>query len=149
MKDIDVIDRRSLTWPSWACDKTFLCRQIYLTLGSNASVDWEAGYAESPGYVEVVGSGERFRLLVFIRSAEPCGWQTTGRMLVPDDVGFWRSLLARASCRCSGSAKGTWASAWGLLWRLTQYELLTIEDMAAKTNSNGDSLLRFCETRNE
>ena len=37
--------------------------------------------------------------------------------------------------------KGYMGISLGLLRRLTQYELLTIKDMAGKTNSNGESLL--------
>ena len=45
--------------------------------------------------------------------------------------------------------KGYVGISLGLLRRLTQYELLTIKDMGGKTNSKGESLLRYYEPDHE
>ena len=45
--------------------------------------------------------------------------------------------------------KGYVGISLGLLRRLTQYELLTIKDMAGKTTSNGEPLLRYYEPDHE
>jgi hypothetical protein len=45
--------------------------------------------------------------------------------------------------------KGYLGISLGLLRRLTQYELLTIKDMSGKTNSKGESLLRYYEPDHE
>jgi biotin operon repressor len=46
-------------------------------------------------------------------------------------------------------SKGYVGISLGLLRKLTQYEMLTIKDMAAKKNSNGESLLRYYEPNHE
>ena len=46
-------------------------------------------------------------------------------------------------------AKGYVGISLGLLRRLTQYELLTIKNMGDKTNSKGESLLRYYEPNHE
>ena len=48
--------------------------------------------------------------------------------------------------RISGSYTGI---SLGFLRKMTQYELLTIKDMDARTNSNGESLLRYYEPNEE
>jgi len=45
--------------------------------------------------------------------------------------------------------KGYVGISLGLLRRLTQYELLTIKDMAPRKNSNGECLLRYYEPNHE
>jgi len=45
--------------------------------------------------------------------------------------------------------KGYVGISLGLLRKLTQYEMLTIKDMAARKNSNGESLLRYYEPNHE
>ena len=45
--------------------------------------------------------------------------------------------------------KGYIGISLGLLRKLTQYELLTIKDMGGRTNSKGESLLRYYEPDHE
>jgi hypothetical protein len=45
--------------------------------------------------------------------------------------------------------KGYVGISLGLLRKLTQYEMLTIKDLAAKKNSNGECLLRYYEPNHE
>jgi hypothetical protein len=73
-----------LRWPNWFCNEAALDEFVREALGTGAYLKKDAGYADG-GFIEVAGSSQRFRLIVFVQPVERGAWQATQRLLIPEE----------------------------------------------------------------